>query len=90
MISPLQMDLVAEELYTLGDGTEQFISLEDLRKKCPARGVRKTRLRHLKVQKDSHSPLYSKSLANSFYSSCGRVCSPTYLGRRACIRHLQL
>ncbi|HQC42596.1 MAG TPA: DUF971 domain-containing protein [Verrucomicrobiota bacterium] len=61
MISPLQMDLVAEELaIRWNDGTEQFISLEDLRKKCPCAWCEKNAIAPSQVQKDSHSPLYSK------------------------------
>lgn len=61
MITPLQLDLVAEELaIRWSDGTEQFISLEDLRKKCPCAWCEKNTIAAAQAQKDSHKPPYNK------------------------------
>lgn len=61
MITPLQLDLVAEELaIRWSDGTEQFISLENLRKKCPCAWCEKNIVATSKNQEHSHRPLYGK------------------------------
>jgi DUF971 family protein len=61
MITPLQMDLVAEELaIRWSDGTEQFISLEDLRKKCPCAWCEKNMIAASLAQEHSPKPPFCK------------------------------